>query len=199
MDPGLASWTVPQVGEVVSRDWDAGSTGTGLSCAARKRLRGVADGEFEQGDRETGRSELVGSGPESKSSALPVSLSPCSILCREKEVAPNEESIADRERLLKLNYVPIARPEPATPRCSRTREATRVASLVQALIPTPRQALPVMKRPGWRCSAASARATRSRWPTSYCGRPVRWRITRRKMGAALTPTAARSCAITWDS
>src|SRR5436190_23642501 len=99
MDPGLASWTVPQVGEVVSRDWDAGSTGTGLSCAARKRLRGVADGEFEQGDRETGRSELVGSGPESKSSALPVSLSPCSILRREKEVAPNEESIADRERL----------------------------------------------------------------------------------------------------
>ena len=53
---------------------------------------------------------------------------------------------------------------------ARVTEATaRRADPITAGMPTPSYAAPQTASPGWRATAARILATRSRWPTAYCG------------------------------
>ena len=69
-----------------------------------------------------------------------------------------------------------------------------VREAMTAGMPTPSYAAPQTARPGTAATAARIRATRSRWPTAYCGRPPPQRCTWVSTGVAATPTASRRSA-----
>ena len=57
-------------------------------------------------------------------------------------------------------------------------------------MPTPSYAAPHTANPGKPATAARIRATRSRWPTVYCGSAPPHRVTRLAIGAPWIPVAA---------